>query len=72
MCTGSPRREFLHASDLSRAVLVALQSSLSDSLLNVGSGSDISIDNSHTVQSIIEHEGEIDGTQQNRTEHPEN
>ena len=59
--TGSPRREFLHVSDLSQAVLVALQSSLSDSLLNVGSGSDISIRQlAHTVQSIIEHEGEIE------------
>ena len=59
--TGSPRREFLHVSDLSQAVLVALQSSLSDSLLNVGSGSDISIRQlAHTVKSIIEHEGEIE------------
>ena len=41
--TGSARREFLHADDLARAVLVAVDKYDSESHLNVGTGEDISI-----------------------------
>jgi GDP-L-fucose synthase len=41
--TGSPKREFLHSSDLASAVLVAIEKYDSDFHLNVGTGEDLSI-----------------------------
>lgn len=41
--TGTPRREFLHAVDLARAVKIALEKYDGDSHLNVGAGVEISI-----------------------------
>lgn len=58
--TGSPMREFLHVDDLASAVLFAFENNIDENLLNVGSGSDISIYNlARLVQKITGHSGEI-------------
>lgn len=41
--TGSPRREFLHVDDMADAAIFLMQKYESDSVINVGVGSDISI-----------------------------
>lgn len=41
--TGTARREFLHVDDLARALLVLMEARTSPEIINVGSGSDISI-----------------------------
>jgi GDP-L-fucose synthase len=41
--TGSPKREFLHSSDLAPAVLVAMEKYDSDLHLNIGTGEDLTI-----------------------------
>ena len=41
--TGNPKREFLLVNDLAKAVVFALENSLSDSLYNIGSGHEVSI-----------------------------
>jgi len=41
--TGSPKREFLHSSDLASAVLVAMEKYDSDLHLNIGTGEDLTI-----------------------------
>jgi GDP-L-fucose synthase len=58
---GSPRREFLHAEDLARAVDVAMHKHNSDLHLNVGTGEDISIKDLATkVASAVGFEGVIE------------
>lgn len=58
--TGSPMREFLHVDDLASAILFAFENNIDENLLNVGSGSDISIYNlARLVQKITGHSGEI-------------
>ena len=42
--TGTPQREFLHVDDLARAVLFSLENKLSESIYNIGSGEEISIE----------------------------
>jgi len=59
--SGMPKREFLHVSDLGRAVLHALQNSMSSSLYNVGTGLDISIkDLADKIASSVGFSGNID------------
>jgi len=41
--SGTPRREFLHVSDMADAVLFCLEHELNDSMYNIGTGSDITI-----------------------------
>ncbi len=41
--TGSPRREFLHADDLAEACLMLLEQYSSGEIINVGSGTDVTI-----------------------------
>ena len=70
--TGAPRREFLHVDDLASAVLIALENYDSSLHLNVGTGSDISInDLAVKIAGIVGFRGEIkwdtsrpDGTSQ--------
>ena len=58
--TGNPLREFLFVDDLSRAVLFLIKNNISDKLLNVGSGVEISIlDLVNTIKDIIGYEGSI-------------
>jgi GDP-L-fucose synthase len=69
--SGSPLREFLHVDDLSKAVLFALQNELPESLYNVGSSKEISIEElALLVKEIVGFRGDIkwdnskpDGTQ---------
>jgi GDP-L-fucose synthase len=42
--TGTPRREFLHVDDCASALLFLLKNYSGDSHVNVGSGSDVTID----------------------------
>jgi len=58
--SGVPRREFLHVDDLASAVLFTLQNKVKRSLINVGTGTDISIkDLASLVQDIIGHKGDV-------------
>jgi len=58
--TGLPKREFLHVDDLAKAVLIAMEHKLPNSLYNVGSGNDISIkDLAFKVHQIVGHQGAI-------------
>lgn len=58
--SGTPRREFLHVDDMARAVLFTMENSVTDSLMNVGTGEDITIrDLAILVQRLTGHEGDI-------------
>ncbi len=58
--SGKPMREFLHVDDLSSAILFCLENNIEHSLLNVGYGEEISIqDLAYLVQEIIDYKGEI-------------
>ena len=58
--TGSPLREFMHADDLASACLFLLSNYDSDLPINVGTGSEISIqDLAHLIQDIVGFKGEI-------------
>lgn len=57
--TGSPMREFLHVDDLASAVKFTLEGNLHESLYNIGTGEDISINElAILIQEIIEFEGD--------------
>jgi GDP-L-fucose synthase len=58
--TGQARREFLHVSDLARAVLLILNQEIRNSVVNVGSGVDISIsDLAKLIAKKTEYQGDI-------------
>ena len=58
--TGSPLREFLHSSDLATAVRVVIENPSEYSILNVGSGVNISIrDLATLIAKVIGYEGQI-------------
>lgn len=58
--TGKPRREFLHVNDLARAVVHLIERPQNETLLNVGTGSDLEIrELALMVQEIIGHQGVI-------------
>ena len=58
--TGSPLREFLFVDDLSRAILFIIKNSISEKLLNVGSGFEISIfDLVNLMKKIVGFKGNI-------------
>lgn len=58
--TGTPKREFLHADDLARAVTFAVENKMEESIYNVGSEEEISIKElAKLVQKIIGHKGVI-------------
>lgn len=68
--TGAPRREFLHSSDLADACLMLLESYSSDQIINVGSGTDVTIKElAGLVREAVGYEGEIewDSTQPDGT-----
>lgn len=59
--TGAARREFLHVDDLARALLVLMDARTSPEIINVGSGSDISIRQlAEMVASIVGFRGRIE------------
>jgi GDP-L-fucose synthase len=58
--TGEPKREFLHVDDLADAVLIALENTLRESLYNVGTRKDQTIEElAALVKKITNHKGEI-------------
>ena len=58
--TGSARRDFLHADDLARAVLLIMQSSEDLSIINVGSGRDVTIrELAELIKDVVGYEGDI-------------
>ena len=58
--TGSPRREYLHADDLGRAIVHLLDVYDDPSPVNVGFGSDVTIrDLARTVANVVGYRGEI-------------
>ncbi len=59
--TGTPRREFLHSADLADACLMLLENYSSDQLINVGSGTDVTIKElAGIVREAVGYEGEIE------------
>lgn len=58
--TGSPKREFLHADDLADACFFCMDKYNEPNLLNIGTGTDISIwDLAHLIKKVVGYEGEI-------------
>lgn len=58
--SGSPKREFLYATDLAKACLFLLENYDEESPINVGVGEDISVmDLAHLIQGSIHFEGSI-------------
>lgn len=58
--TGSPLREFLHATDMADACVFLMQNYDDKGFVNIGSGSEISIkDLAHLVKEIVGFKGEI-------------
>lgn len=58
--SGTPKREFLYVEDMAEAVVFALENKLPDSLYNVGSGIDLTIQQlAETIQKITGHQGAI-------------
>lgn len=59
--TGTPRREFLHSSDLAAACLMLLESYSSEQFINVGSGTDVTIKElAGIVREAVGYTGEIE------------
>lgn len=58
--SGNPRREFLHVDDLASAVTFLLDKKITTSIINVGTGTDVTIKNlASTIQDIVGHQGDI-------------
>jgi GDP-L-fucose synthase len=58
--TGNPKREFLHVDDLSSAIFYIIQNNIVDSLINIGSSSEVSINElSNIIKRTIDYKGEI-------------
>ena len=58
--TGNPKREFLHVNDLAKAVVFSIENSLSDSLYNIGSEVEVSIQGlAEIIQKIVGYNGSI-------------
>ena len=58
--TGKPKREFLHVNDLAKAVVFSMENSLSDSLYNIGSEVEVSIQElAEIIQKIVGYNGSI-------------
>ena len=74
--SGSPRREFLHVDDLARALELLLRDYDGEDIVNVGTGSDLTIaELAQTIAKVVGYEGELvfdrskpDGTPQKRTD----
>jgi GDP-L-fucose synthase len=59
--TGTPRREFLYADDLARAVVFLMQKYSAEDIVNIGVGNDISIlELAHRVADVVGYRGRIE------------
>ena len=58
--TGNHKREFLHVDDLSSAIFFIIQNNIVDSLINIGSSSEVSINElSNIIKRTIDYKGQI-------------
>lgn len=58
--SGTPMREFLHVDDVANAVVFTLENQLPEHLYNVGTGTDVTIQQlATTIQQIVGHTGKI-------------
>jgi GDP-L-fucose synthase len=58
--TGNPRREFLHVSDLAKAIIFMLEYYSSDKPINIGTGLDVSIhDFAKLISQVVGYKGQI-------------
>ncbi len=58
--TGKPLREFMHVDDLAKAILFLINRTPEESLINIGSGEEISIENlSNLIKEIVGFGGEL-------------
>ena len=58
--SGKPLREFLYVDDLADAIKFIIENSIDDSILNIGSGEEITIKNlALKIKEITEYEGEL-------------
>lgn len=58
--TGSPKREFLYADDLGQACLFLMENYSDERIINIGSGSDLSIHElAEMVKSVVGYQGQI-------------
>ena len=58
--TGSARREFLHVEDFARALMLLLEKWDRPDIINVGSGTDISIrDLAYKIRNVVEYKGDV-------------
>ena len=58
--SGAPRREFLYVDDMAEACVFLMESGISDGLLNIGSGEDVTIrELAETVMSVVGFKGNI-------------
>ena len=56
--SGKPLREFLHVDDLSNAVKFIINNEIEDSILNVGSGDEVSIKSiAENIKQVIQYKG---------------
>lgn len=59
--TGTARREFLHVDDLADACLFLMQSYDSSEIINIGTGTDVTIiELAHLIKDVVGYEGEIE------------
>jgi GDP-L-fucose synthase len=58
--TGTPRREFLHVDDLAAAAVFVLENDVTEEILNVGVGEDLSIrELAQLVSRVVQFDGEL-------------
>ena len=59
--SGSPLREFLYVDDLARGIKFIIEENIEDDLINIGSGSEISIkDLGRTIKEVVGYKGSLD------------
>tara|TARA_Y100000389_G_scaffold93306_1_gene90000 strand:- start:12462 stop:13394 length:933 start_codon:yes stop_codon:yes gene_type:complete len=59
--SGSPLREFLYVDDLARGIKFIIEKNIEDDLINIGSGSEISIkDLGRTIKEVVGYKGSLD------------
>ncbi|MBX7181388.1 MAG: GDP-L-fucose synthase [Bacteroidia bacterium] len=59
--TGSPKREFMYSEDMAEACIYVMRSKTNERLINIGTGTDISIKElAEMIKKIIGYEGELE------------